>query len=132
MTHALQQWLSVPCPFSWVFGLVNSMLTSADHIFSSAVSPGVDKTIQLFRYIPYFVLTLRAHIASSNSDEEYIVNAHGGLSAKGLDRCSKKNIGMVEWSAASMAVERLTQNYHGEARGDALVAHHQIVSGLAL
>ena len=51
--------------------------------------------------------------------------------AKPLDRKDEKSISIVDWLSAATTVEDRTLFHHGEARTNALGAHHKFVQELA-
>ena len=52
---------------------------------ASAIPPKVDEAFKAFRYIPYSALTAAAKLHAVHGEVDFIVNAQGGLTAKGLD-----------------------------------------------
>lgn len=96
-----------------------------------ATSPKVDEAFKAFKYVPYSSLTHTARLKASKGEEEFIVNAQGGLTAKGLDRREEKAISLSDWLGASKAAEDRIRAYHGEMRATAFAAHHRIVTDLA-
>ncbi|KAF8521857.1 hypothetical protein JB92DRAFT_3110938 [Gautieria morchelliformis] len=95
-----------------------------------AIPLKADEAFKVFRYIPYTALSLLARIKASRGEEDFIVNAQGGLTAKGLDHQNERNISTVEWYAAAKAAEERTEFHHGKTRAHALAAHHKIVMDL--
>jgi hypothetical protein len=69
------------------------------------VPPKVDKAFKSFRYIPYSSLTSASWLKAACGEEDFILNANGGLMAKSLDQCNKKFISAVDWHAATQAAE---------------------------
>jgi hypothetical protein len=70
-----------------------------------ATSPKVDEAFKAFKYVPYSSLMHTARLKASKGEEEFIVNAQGGLTAKGLDRREEKAISLSDWLGASKAAE---------------------------
>lgn len=94
------------------------------------VPPKVDNAFRLYCYVPYTSLTQQARLKALRGEEDFVVNAHGGLTAKGLDRLSEKSISLPDWLAAATVAEQKITEYHGLIRGQAFAAHHKIVEGL--
>jgi hypothetical protein len=97
----------------------------------SAVPTKVDEAFKAFKYVPYSALTHTARLKAARGEEDFLVNATGGLTAKGLDRKEEKSVSMVEWLGAARAAEERILVHHGESRAFMLRAHHHIVSDLA-
>ena len=91
----------------------------------------MDEAFKAFKYVPYSSLTHTARLKASRGEEEFVVNAHGGLTAKGLDRCEEKAISLSDWLGASKTAEDRIRAHHGETRALAFAAHHRIVTDLA-
>ncbi|KAF8471502.1 hypothetical protein JB92DRAFT_3135026 [Gautieria morchelliformis] len=71
----------------------------------TAILPKADEAFRAFRYMLYTSLSLSAHIKASRGEEDFVVNAHRGLTARGLDRMNEKHILTVErYRAAKAAV----------------------------
>jgi hypothetical protein len=96
-----------------------------------AVPQKADEAFRAFKYVPYTALSHSARLKAARGEEDYGVNAQGGLTAKGLDRRDKNNIEMVDWQAAAHAAEACIRAYHGEERAKALTAHHRVVLDIA-
>jgi hypothetical protein len=111
------------CPYPFRHPLTDAVPT--------AVPPKVDEAFWTFKYVPYSTIAYAGSNAAAEPEEEYIINSHGNLSAKPLDRRNEKNITIHDWSSAATAAEERTRHYHGNERGDALTAHHQLVRELA-
>ena len=45
----------------------------------------VDEAFRAFCYVPYSALTTAVRLRTQHREEDFIVNAQGGLTAKGLD-----------------------------------------------
>lgn len=95
------------------------------------VPPKVDAAFRDYCYIPYTALTQAARLRSARGEEDYILNAKGGLTVKGLSRENERGISTIEWLKAAKTAEERTQVYHGKDRGDALQSHHTVVLSLA-
>lgn len=93
----------------------------------SAVAAKVDDAIAAFKYIPYTSLTKSAKTKALHSNEEFIINAHGGLTSKALDRKFERLISFSDWMTASRTMEKRIRVHHGDSRADDFAAHHQIV-----
>jgi len=91
----------------------------------------VDDTFKAFKYVPYSSLMHTARLKAARGEEDYMVNASGGLTAKGLDRKDEKSISMIEWLGVARAAEERILIHHGETRASMLRLHHHIVSDLA-
>jgi hypothetical protein len=63
-------------------------------------------------------------------EEDFTINAQGGLTAKGLDQRNEKSISIVDWYAAATAAKGCIREHFGETRATALAAHHKIVMDL--
>jgi hypothetical protein len=96
-----------------------------------AVPPKVDEAFKAFRYVPYTALTLPARQRAARGEEDFIINAQGGITAKGLDRRSERHINVMDWLTSAKAAEDRTRRHHGDERADALMAHHSIVQSLS-
>lgn len=95
-----------------------------------AIPPKVEEAFRRFQYVPYTALTTAARLKAAQGEENFTINAQGGLTAKGLDRRNEKSISIVDWYAASTAAEGRIREHFGEARATALAAHHRIVMDL--
>ncbi|KAG2738935.1 hypothetical protein P692DRAFT_20657427, partial [Suillus brevipes Sb2] len=84
----------------------------------------VDEAFRLYRYVPYTALTREARARALAGEGSFVVNAQGGLTAKGLDRSLERSITAVQWTAASQVAVERTRHYHGEDRAAALASHH--------
>ena len=107
--------------------------THAIHITDIAVQqfpPKVDKAFKALCYIPYSVLTTVAKLRAAWGEEDFVVNAQGGLTAKGLDCRGERSLSMVEWYAATKAAAAHISIYHGKTHMVALAAHHKLVMDL--
>ena len=80
--------------------------------------------------MPYTALTLPARQRAARGEEDFVINAQGGITAKGLDWCSERHIDVFDWLASAKAAEDRTCRYHGDDHADALAAHHNIVQSL--
>ena len=90
----------------------------------------MDDAFQLHKYVPYSSLTQVARLRASRGEEEFIINACGGLTAKGLDRKDERSIAFPDWLGATHAAEERVHFHHGEAQAMALTKHHRIVTEL--
>jgi hypothetical protein len=90
----------------------------------------VDDAFKNFCYVPYSSLTLASRIKAARGEEDFIFNAHGGLTVKALDRRNEKLISAVDWHAAARAAEERIRFHHGEARAAAFIMHHKLVMDL--
>ncbi|KAF8229654.1 hypothetical protein L208DRAFT_1285618, partial [Tricholoma matsutake] len=90
----------------------------------------VEEAFCHFQYVLYTVLTTAAHLKAAQGEENFTINAQGGLTAKGLDRRNEKSISTVDWYAASAAAEGCIREHFGKVRAAALAAHHRIVMDL--
>jgi hypothetical protein len=99
--------------------------------FRSAVPHKVEEAFRAFRYVPHTALTSSARLRAARGEEEFIINAQGGITAKGFDRRSEKIISTVNWFASAKAAEDRTRFHHGDIRAMALTGHHTIVMELA-
>jgi hypothetical protein len=84
----------------------------------------------LHKYVPYSSLTQSACLKASRGEEDFIINARGGLTARGLDRRDERTIAFTEWLGAAHAAEERVRFHHGEPRAAALEKHHRIVTEL--
>lgn len=100
------------------------------HPSAASVPPKVEDAIRQFRYVPYTSLSHTARLRAAQGDDEFIINAQGGLTARGLDRRNEASITTLDWHAAARTVEERTRFHHGEARASALAMHHAIVLSL--
>ena len=91
----------------------------------------VDDAFRLYKYVPYSSLTSAARLKASRGEEDFIINASGGLTTKALDRKDEQNILLPDWLEASATAEERIHFHHGEARASALAKHHRIVTDLA-
>jgi hypothetical protein len=69
------------------------------------VPPKVDEAFKSPHYVPYSSLTSAAWLKAACGEEDFILNANGGLMAKALDRCNEKLISAVDWHAATWVAE---------------------------
>ena len=95
-----------------------------------AVPAKVDEAIAAFKYIPYTSLTKSAKIKSLLSNEEFVINAQGGLTSKQLDRKNERFISFSDWLGASRVMEERLRVHWGNARAEAFAEHHRIVTEL--
>ena len=63
-------------------------------------------------------------------EEEFVFNAHGGLTIKSLNRCNEKLISTVDWHAAARAAEDRIRFHHGAGCAEAFAQHHKLVTDL--
>lgn len=96
-----------------------------------AIPPKVEEAFRSFKYVPYSMLTHVACTRAAEGEEESVINSRGGLSAKPLVRKDERSISIVDWLSAASTAEDRTRFHHGEARADALAAHHKFVPELA-
>jgi hypothetical protein len=96
-----------------------------------AIPPKVEDAFKSFKYVPYSALTHAACARAAEGEEDFVINSQGGLSAKPLDGKDKKSISIVDWLSAAATAEDRTCFHHGDARADALGAHHKFVQELA-
>jgi len=92
----------------------------------SAIPPKVDAVFAAYAYVPYSALTKATRIKALRGDEGVIITA-SGLSTKGLDRSSERNISTLEWMDASEVHIARTGHHIGDQHADALKAHQAIV-----
>lgn len=88
----------------------------------------MDEAIAAFKYVPYTSLTKSARIKSLHTNEEFVINAQGGLTSKQLDRKAERFISLSDWLGASRVMEERLRVHLGSARADAFAAHHRIVT----
>ena len=116
------------------FALLISMMVATTSkliaTFSTAIPWKVEDAFCHFQYVPYTALTTAACLKAAQGEENFSINAQGGLTAKGLDQRNEKNISAIDWYAASAAAERHIKEHFGEVRATALAAHHRIVMDL--
>ena len=98
---------------------------------STAIPPKADDAFRALKYVPYTALTHAARMKAAHGEEEFVLNAQGGLTARGLDRRNERTIGPIDWQGAAHAAEERTRTHHGDERAAALIAHHRIVLDLA-
>ncbi|KJA12767.1 hypothetical protein HYPSUDRAFT_210141 [Hypholoma sublateritium FD-334 SS-4] len=98
-----------------------------ENVLGIAVSAKVDEAIAAFKYIPYTSLTKSAKIKALHSNEEFVINAQGGLTSKQLDRKAERFISLSDWLGASRVMEDRLRVHLGNVRADAFAAHHRIV-----
>ena len=124
--------LGLPCHcrfFRHCYRLFVSLLRQL--ITSLGIPPKIDDAFAKGRYVPYTSLTLAARLKAARGEEEFIINAQGGLTAKGPDRRDENTIMLVDWLGAANAAEERTRFHHGDARADALAKHHRNVTNIA-
>ena len=68
-----------------------------------------------------------AKLCAAWGEEDFVINVHGGLTAKGLDCQGERSLSMVEWYAVAKAAEAHISIHHGKTHMAALVAHHKLV-----
>lgn len=83
-----------------------------------------------FQYVPYTTCTRAAYLKAAHGEEDFTINAQGGLSAKGLDQRNERSISVVDWYAAATAAKGHIREHFGETKAMALAAHHKIVMDL--
>lgn len=80
--------------------------------------------------MPYHQLSTTARMAVTPKENESLLSL---LTAnQNLDRTGELDIAVGEWMTAGEAVVKLVRRYHGDARANALEAHHKTVIGLAV
>ena len=99
------------------------------HVVS--IPPKVEDAFHLFRYIPYTALSHNAHLRAAQGENDFVINAQGGLTAKGLDHHNETSINMFDWITVFHAVEKQMAFHHGGVRANALVMHHAMTLKLA-
>ncbi|KIJ29185.1 hypothetical protein M422DRAFT_54302 [Sphaerobolus stellatus SS14] len=82
-------------------------------------------------YVPYIALTHAARLKAYRGEEDFILNASGGLIAKGLNRRNKRGIAVTDWHATAKIAEARTRFHHGDERADALMSHHNSIMSLS-
>ncbi|KAJ3560708.1 hypothetical protein NP233_g10660 [Leucocoprinus birnbaumii] len=97
------------------------------------IPPRFVAVIQRLEYISYTSITLsnRRRATFAPALESSLLSELSSLLAKPVDRHDDRNISMQDWCGAAAAVERETRKLHGDARADALLAHHQNVIGIS-
>ncbi|KAF8235300.1 hypothetical protein L208DRAFT_1257720, partial [Tricholoma matsutake] len=71
-----------------------------------------------------------AYLKAAHGEEDFTINAQGGLSAKGLDQRNERSISVVDWYAAATAAKGHIREHFGETKAMALAAYHKIVMDL--
>lgn len=112
------------CPTSQNIGI-------SDIDLITVVSSKVEEKVKEGLYIPYSSLVGKTWDKALTREHEFMFNAEGGLTAKGLDRSNEKQIPLSEWLAASSTVEGLIRKHHGDTRVDAHLLHHKHVANIA-
>lgn len=97
----------------------------------ASIPSKVEDAFRSFRYVPYTALSHNARLRAARGEDEFTINAQGGLTAKGLDRRNETSINTFDWIAASHVAEKRILFHHGGARADALAKHHAVVLELA-
>src|SRR6202011_4285549 len=97
----------------------------------TAIPTKAEDAFRQFKYVPYTALTLTVRLCAARGEEDYVINAQGGLTAKGLDRRSEKSISLIDWSAASETCEKRIRFHWGDTRAAAFEAHHKVVMKIA-
>ncbi|KIJ37206.1 hypothetical protein M422DRAFT_260369 [Sphaerobolus stellatus SS14] len=82
-------------------------------------------------YVPYITLTHVARLKAYHGKEDFILNASGGLTTKGLDHHNKRGNAVTDWHAAAKITEAHTHFHHGDEHADALMSHHNSVMSLS-
>lgn len=120
-------------PDSHTYIILSSVLSNTWLIILyPAIPPKVDEAFKAFRYVPYTSLTPQAKLRATREAEEFVLNASGSFTAKGLDRRNERSISVIDWNAASQAAEERIRFHHGDTRADAFAAHHKLVMSLSL
>jgi hypothetical protein len=96
----------------------------------SAIPPKVNEAFKAYKYVPYTAMSHLARLRAARGEEDYMVNAQGGLTAKGLDRRDENQIEWPDWQAAAHAAEDCIREHHGEVRAKAFASHHRTVMDL--
>jgi hypothetical protein len=96
----------------------------------TAIPQKVEEAFHHFQYVPYTALTTAANLRAACGEEDFTINAQGGLTAKGLDWRNERSISIVDWYAAATAAEGCIQEHFGEMRATLLAAHHTLVMDL--
>lgn len=104
---------------------------ASDTYFATVVPPKVEEKVKEGLYIPYSSLIGKTRDKALTGENDFVFNAEGGLTAKGLDRSNERQITLSEWLAGASTVEGLVRKHHGDARADALLAHHRHVVNIA-
>ena len=112
----------------WMAGFFISSQPSP-HVVS--IPPKVEDAFHLFCYVPYMALSHNARLREAWGEDNFVINAQGGLTAKGLDHCNETSINTFDWIAASHAAEKRTAFHHGGVRANALAMHHVTTLKLA-
>ena len=98
---------------------------------ASAIPSKVDEAFKAFCYVPYSALTTVVKLHVACGEEDFVVNAQGGLTAKELDRRGEKSLAMVDWYAAAKAAEACIKFHHGTMCAAALASHHKLMMDLS-
>ncbi|KAF8586857.1 hypothetical protein K439DRAFT_1659439 [Ramaria rubella] len=124
---------------AWVAAITSALSRGDKKPVLPAIVPGfksstldlLEDAFRTFCYIPYSTLTPAARVKAERGDKDFTFNVSGGITAKGLDRCTERSISMIDWHAASkMAVDR-TCFHWGDTCAEALVTHNTLVMELA-
>ncbi|KAF8224316.1 hypothetical protein L208DRAFT_1369370 [Tricholoma matsutake] len=111
--------------------LPNIVLGFKANAFDVSVPLKVDEAFKNFCYVPYSSLTSAAQLKAACGEEDFILNAHGGLTVKSFDCCNEKSISTVDWHAAAHAAEEQICFHHGEVHAEAFICHHKLVMDLS-
>jgi len=100
---------------------------------SFSVPKKVDDAIKQFRYVNYSLLSSERRERAAKEEESLVMSGgHLQLASKTMHPADEDDINYLEWTVASKTVERRTLHFHGTTRTDALKAHHENVSAMAV
>ena len=127
----LQVFASMFTLFAIMYWITEFFISSHPSPHVVSIPPKVEDTFRLFRYVPYMVLSHNAQLRAARGKDDFVINAQGGLTAKGLDRRNETSINTFDWITASHAAEKQTAFHHGGVRANALARHHATTLELA-
>lgn len=79
------------------------------------------------RFVGYSKLVPSNSFAPENDDQDFVINAQGGLTEKAPDLSKEYDINPLDWINAARTAVDWVRTYHGEERAAALQKHHAYV-----
>lgn len=87
----------------------------------------IDDKFRLYHFVPYSKLLPDEFNRLESDQQEFIINALGGLTEKGSDLSCEYSLSSLDWmNAVNRAIAR-THYWHGNARAALLQDHHEFV-----
>ncbi|KAI0665642.1 hypothetical protein C8Q78DRAFT_544539 [Trametes maxima] len=101
-------------------------------VLSIAIPARVVAAVQRAQYVPYTQLSSTARLAEAAKRNTNTTLLSALMPEEPLERIGEQDIAVAEWLAAGDAMVKLVRTWHGDARANALEAHHRTVTNFAV